>query len=222
VCLGLTCKSMARLILRVTKLSPAEWTPFIDNRYGQLCSYELLPRLAHGWIPKDRFRFCSWCCKIATRSPQYWEARCTLPDKPIRWSSHLTIPKYQWMVMSKKAKYKHLILRWRDAASDDGSGAKCVHCAVPPKPNLWYEMIHCPQCTANTLALTPPGRRRPMYIMRRIKTTCLGVFEAVRYYIMDTVELVRSATSSFLRLAMRHLQLSISKGRHILPRWRSH
>jgi hypothetical protein len=203
---------MARLILLATKLSPAEWMPFADNRYGQLRSYELLPRLAHGWIPKDRFRFCSWCCKIATRSPQYWEERCTPPDQPIRWSSRLTIPKHRWMVMSKKARYKHLILRWRDAASDDG----------PPKPNLWYEMIHCPQCTANTLALTPPCRRRPMYTMRRIKTTCLGVFEAVGYYTMGTVELVRSATSSFLRLAMRYLQLSISKGRHILLRWRSH
>jgi hypothetical protein len=213
---------MARLILLATKLSPAEWAPFFDKRYGQLCAYELLPRLAHGWIPKDRFRFCSSCFKIATRSPQYWEERWTPPDKPIRWSSRLTIPKYPWMVMSKKEKYKHLILRWRDAVSDDGSGANCVHCSIPPKPNLWYEMIHCPRCTANTLARTPPRRRRPMYIMRRTKTTCLGVFEAVSYYTMGTIELVRSATSSFLRLAVRHLQLSISKGRHILPRWRSH
>lgn len=219
LCLGLTCKSMARLILLSTKLSPTDWTPFVDNLVCHQSSYDLLPRLMHGWMPKDRFGFCAWCCKIYTRSPEFWERRGML-EKPLVWSSRLSIPKLEWMMMSKKAKYKWLIQRWRDAQIEDVFCARCIPCCVRLNSNLWYEMIHCPECTANTLALTPPGRPRP----RRngwIETVCMGACEAVSLCAMAAFELVGGAVSGIARSTMSHLQMTIRKGRYVLPQWRS-
>jgi hypothetical protein len=219
LCLGLTCKSMARLILLSTKLAPAEWTPFVDNLRSHLSTYDLQPRLAHGWIPKERFRFCSWCCKIYSRSPHFWENRGML-EKPLLWSPRLPVPKYEWIVMSKKAKYKWLIRRWRDAQSEDGSGARCVPCAMPPNHKMWYEMVHCPECTANTLAFNPPGAPRT-HRVGWIETTCMRACEAVSWCAMAPFEVVRGAVSCFARFAMSQLRLKMRKGRYILPKWRT-
>jgi hypothetical protein len=219
LCLGLTCKSMARLIILSTKLTPTNWTPFVGNPLSHQSSYDLLPRLMHGWIPKDRFRFCAWCCKIYTRSPQFWESRGML-EKPLIWSPRLSIPKHEWILMSKRSKYKWLILRWRDAQSEDGSGTRCIPCAMKPKEKLWYEMIHCPECTANTLALTPPGRPRTTRY-GWIEKACMGACEAVSWYAMAAFEVVGGAVSSSARFAVSQLQLKMRKGRYILPKWRS-
>ena len=216
VCLGLTCKSMARLILLAAKLSPTEWTPFVDNPYSHLGSCLLSPRLAHGWIPKDRFRFCSWCCKIYTRSPDFWASRGML-EQPLRWSPRIPVGKHQWLLMSKKAKYKYLILRWRDEQSDDGSQAKCIPCSIPPNDKLWYEMIHCPECTANLLALTPPGRPR-RHRWAWIETSCIRLVEVVSWYPMAAIELIGHVVSSLARFMTSQLQMRISKGRYILPK----
>ena len=224
VCLGLTCKDMAKLILLVTKLSPSERMSFVDPSYGDFGSSWLLPRLAHGWIPKDRFRFCSWCCKIYTRSPDFWLKREML-KQPLRWSSRIPVPKHQWMLMSKRAKYNYLIRRWRDAHSDDGSRARCVPCSrtpnsVPLDDKLWYEMIHCPECTANTLALTPPGRPQ-ILLWERVETCCMRFLEALRWFPMAAIELAGHAISSLARFAISNTKLRIRKGRYILPKWRS-
>lgn len=215
ICLGLTCKSMAKLVL-ATALTSTKWTLFRDDPYSHLSSYDLRPRLAHGWIPKDRFRFCAWCCKIYTRSPDFWESRGML-EKPLRWSSRLSVGKHVWMMMSKKAKYRYLILRWRDAKSQDGSGLKCVPCF---NEKLWYEVIHCPECTANTLALTPP--RSPWkHRMARMETACMRALEAVSSHAIGTLEAVGGAVSRFVRYVMTPLQVRIRIGPYILPKWRS-
>lgn len=219
VCLGLTCKSMAKLVLLATALTPTEWMPFVDNPYSHLSSYDLRPRLAHGWIPKDRFRFCAWCCKIYTRSPDFWESRGML-ETPLRWSSRLSVGKHVWMMMSKKAKYRYLILRWRDAKSEDGSGLKCVPCSIPSNEKLWYEMIHCPECTANTLALTPPGSPWK-HRMARMETACMRALEAVSSHAIGTLEAVGGAVSRLVRYVMTPLQVRIRIGPYILPKWRS-
>lgn len=215
LCLGLTCKSMAKLILLSTKLTPTDWTPFVDNLVCHQSSYDLLPRLMHGWMPKDRFRFCAWCCKIYTRSPQFWESRKML-EKPLVWSSRLSVPKHEWIMMSRKAKYRWLIQRWRDAQTEDGSGARCIPCGVRPNDKLWYEMIHCPECTATTLALTPPGRPRP----RRygcIETACMGACEAVTWCAVAAFEAIGGTVSDIARSTMSQLQIAIRKGRYVLP-----
>ena len=214
---------MAKLILLATKLRPSKWMPFVDNPYSHLGSSCLLPRLAHGWIPKDRFRFCSWCCKIYTRSPDFWLKREML-KQPLRWSSRIPVPKHQWMLMSKKAKYNYLVRRWRDAHSEDGSRAKCVPCSGTPDPTLlndklWYEMIHCPECTASTLALTPPGRPERL-LWERIESSCMGFLEALSWLPLAAIELAGHAISSVARSMISHTQLRIRKGRYILPKWR--
>jgi hypothetical protein len=210
---------MARLILLSTKLTPTDWTPFVSNLISHQSSNDLLPRLMHGWIPKDRFRFCSWCCKIYTRSPQFWEKRGIL-EKPLLWSPRLLVPKHEWILMSKRAKYKWLILRWRDAQSEDGSGTRCVPCGIKPNGNLWYEMIHCPQCTASTLAFTPQERPWPRRYARA-KRACMGACETIGRCTMAAFAVVGGAVSCSARFAMSQLQLKFRKGRYILPKWQS-
>ena len=218
LCLGLTCKSMAKLILLSTKLTPANWTPLAYSRISHETAYDLFPRLMHGWVPKDRFRFCTWCGKIYTRSPQFWESRGMLA-KPLVWSPRLSVRKHEWMLMSKKAKYKWLILRWRDAHSEDGSGARCVPCGIKLNDRLWYDMIHCPECTASTLAASQPGRPRP-HRYGWIETACMEACETVCCCAMAAFEAVGGTASSLARSAMSQLQIRIRKGRYILPKWR--
>jgi hypothetical protein len=213
LCLGLTCKRMARLVLLSTRLAPTDGTPFVDNPIGHQSSYDLLPRLMHGWMPKDRFRFCAWCGKIYTRSPEFWERRGMLP-KPLVWSPRLSVPKHEWIVMSKKAKYRWLIQRWRDAQTEDGSGARCVPCGVKPNSKLWYEMVHCPACTATTLAHARPGRPSPLRYSW-IETVCMEACEAVSWYAAAAFEAVGGAVSGLLRSAVSQLQMAVRKGRRI-------
>jgi hypothetical protein len=215
LCLGLTCKRMARLVLLSSRLAPTDWTPFVDDPVCHQSSHDLLPRLMHGWMPKDRFRFCAWCCKIYTRSPEFRERRAVLP-KSLVWSPRLPVPKHQWMVMSKKAKYRWMIRRWRDAQTDDGSGDACVTCGVKPNSKLWYEVVHCPACTATTLSHARPGGPRPLNYSW-IEKICMETCEAVSWCADAAFEAVRGVVSGVLRFAVSQLQVAIRKGRCILP-----
>ncbi len=154
VCLGLTCKYLASIVSMVSTFSSAGWTSFTDRSYCFLepRTFDLLPRLAYGWVPKDRFGWCSWCFKIRNRDENYWKAKLC-DGKWLDWMPRFSFPKRTCVLISKKAQHERLIRRWRDDRPQYGLRVHCARCYTYAHLSLTCSPQHCPECAAKLLML---------------------------------------------------------------------
>lgn len=58
-------------------------------------------------------------------------------------------------------------------------------------------MVYCPECTADILVPTPPGRP-PTYRWGRFETSCMRFFEAISPFPVAVIELVGDAVASLV------------------------
>lgn len=176
VCLALTCKSLARAIVSAPRLGPANWSVFSDHRFDWLPpeSFTLLLRLAHGWIPKDRLRYCWKCHKIMPREEAFFRKRLTFKKNP-RWSVKVGLPKEEWERMRKKDRYKHIIQTWCTSPAEDSSGLYCHACREVhlEAGGTWHRThpVECPTCLEKELTYTWRGSHRPGF--RRWLCDCI-------------------------------------------------
>ncbi|KIV78375.1 hypothetical protein PV11_10097 [Exophiala sideris] len=164
VCLALTCKSLASAVLSAPRLCPTTWSRFNDQRYSWLLpeSYSLILRLAHGWIPKDKLRYCWKCHKILPRKAEYFRKRLVYKKNP-KWDAKLQIPKSTWEHMSKRDRYKHLIEMWCGSPLEDSSSVYCDFCREKnPAAPLIYPVV-CPVCMEQELTFLWKIPRKPWF-----------------------------------------------------------
>lgn len=161
VCLGLTCKSLAFSVLTSPRLRPTNWSWFSDRPHIDWVlpsSYSLILRLAHGWIPKDKLRYCWKCHKILPRDETYFRRRLGCKKKP-RWSLRTGLSEEEWSGMSKKERYSHLIEMWCHADTEDSSYLYCDYCRQEIAESKHVNhLVHCPICLEKELtwAWRPP------------------------------------------------------------------
>jgi len=152
ICLGLTCKYLASIVSIVPKLNSSNLTSFTDRSYCFLepRTYDLLPRLAHGWVPKDRFGWCPWCFKIRSRNEKYWKSRLYRGGW-LDWLPRLSFPGRTCVFTSRKAQYERLIKEWRDARPQYGLRVRCAHCCSDTYSHFTCQSVYCPECAAKAL-----------------------------------------------------------------------
>ncbi|KIW98966.1 uncharacterized protein Z519_00629 [Cladophialophora bantiana CBS 173.52] len=140
VCLGLTCKYLLSSTIPTLHITRSDWLRFHDRRYSFLLPQmpTLYVRLAHGWVPKDKFRYCYRCSKILPRSREYFWKRLRRTKSP-RFRNGLGISEKHWNSLGKKGKYAYLVENWCHSPEEDSSGFFCGHC-------YWREKdrINCP------------------------------------------------------------------------------
>lgn len=187
---------MASAILSAPRLSPAGWSHFADLRYEWLLpeSYSLILRLAHGWIPKDKLRYCWKCHKILPRDAAYFRARLACKRKP-RWSLKLDVPKMEWDGMSKMDRYRHLVETWASSPCEDSSSLSCDlcrdQCLGSPNAQLQHP-VQCPLCLEKELTYVwrPPRKtwfRKNMY--KAVELLCHSV-QVVFWHVVLLLRLV--------------------------------
>ncbi|ETI29014.1 hypothetical protein G647_01467 [Cladophialophora carrionii CBS 160.54] len=134
ICLALTCKSLLSCTLRTLRCTRADWVFFHDRGYSR-CLHPQTPmlyeRLAHGWVPKDRFRYCNHCYKILPRCPEYFKQRLRRQRKP-KYDVRVActgVSEKQWNSMSKKKRYAHLLHNWcHSEKKGDSIDYFCAYC----------------------------------------------------------------------------------------------
>lgn len=165
VCLALTCKRLTNTVITAPRFRYAHWTTWCDLRYsyGLPDWFSLIPRLAHGWTPKDKLRYCWKCHRILPREAEYCRKRMTMKKSP-KWSLKIDMAKNDWSKMSKKSRYTYLIDHWCQADIEDGSYLHCDSCRREKLENgsPMCTPIECPMCMERELTFTwkPPRRRR--------------------------------------------------------------
>ncbi|KIX07043.1 uncharacterized protein Z518_05020 [Rhinocladiella mackenziei CBS 650.93] len=172
VCLALACKPLASSVLSAPRLCPTSWSRFSDRRYDWFLpeSYSLTIRLAHGWIPKDKLRYCWNCRRILPRDEQYFRKRLRCKKNP-KWDLKLHLPKERWDAMSKKDRYQYIIETWCQSPSEDSSCLYCDHCRPHLKtqnPELQYP-VQCPICLERELTIYWRPPRKPWFRKKLIK-----------------------------------------------------
>jgi hypothetical protein len=176
ICLALTCKSLLSSTLPTLNSHPADWVLFHDRRYSYLIPHMpmLYVRLAHGWIPKDRFRYCNHCYKILPRCPEYFKQRLRRKKKP-KYDGRVGytgVTEKQWNSMSKKKRYAHLLHDWCHSEKGDSSDYFCVYCCQKESEGGRERdreddrergscSVHCPLCLEQDLTYRPP--RKPWF-----------------------------------------------------------
>ncbi|RVX72232.1 hypothetical protein B0A52_04436 [Exophiala mesophila] len=151
VCLGLSSKRLASRVLSAPRLSPNTspntwgWFNRTDNTYLAPDRYTLILRLAHGWVNKDRWRYCWTCNKIVTRDPQYFETRLRRTKKP-RWSTRLNVEQEVWTEWTKDQRYDHLIRMWSLDRGEDSSSLFCDLCRSTQTAEPARHPSQCPKC----------------------------------------------------------------------------
>lgn len=165
ICLGLTSKSLLRSTLPTLRITPFDWIRFHDRRYSYILPQmpALYVRLAHGWVPKDKFRYCNRCYKILPRNPEYFKLRLCKKRTPRYHSGAVgaSVSEKQWRGMSKKARYAHLVDDWCHSPREDSSLFFCVHCLQRDHRNWASCSVHCPLCLERDLTWKPP--RKPWF-----------------------------------------------------------
>lgn len=183
LCLGLTCKRLAYLVT----VSPR--VPFIYKPPYSLANYiadsmdqpnqrrrlfisltpewyTVIPRLAKGWVPKDKFKYCWKCNRIMPRDSSYFEERLS-KSKPLGWLWKINLTEMQWAHLNPRRKREYMVTRWLT----DGA---VVHESLEPQsaiskvyyPDLgvWADRkpdergLECPQCLERELIY---AKRRP-------------------------------------------------------------
>ncbi|KIX96058.1 uncharacterized protein Z520_08313 [Fonsecaea multimorphosa CBS 102226] len=184
VCLGLTCKSLLSSTLPTLQITLSDWLSFHDRRYSFILPLNpnLLVRLAHGWIPKDKFRYCYHCSKILPRSPEYFLERLRRKKSP-RFRLGLGTTEKHWKSLSKKGKYAYLVENWCHSPEEDSSGFFCGHCYYRERDRINWP-VYCPICLEMELTWTPP--RKPWFrkaLCRSLRA--LGTpFELAAYWVL--------------------------------------
>ncbi|KAK7903735.1 hypothetical protein LTR67_001755 [Exophiala xenobiotica] len=174
VCLALTCKPLASAILSAPLLCPTSWSRFSDQRYDWLLpeSYSLILRLAHGWIPKDKLRYCWKCHKILPRNQDYFRKRLGPCRKNPKWSTKLGVDKNKWENMRRKEKYTYLVETWCESPLEDSSSLYCDFCrdrVLEEAPRFGVEgvgatlqhPVQCPLCLERELTYVWRPPRKP-------------------------------------------------------------
>ncbi|KIW30352.1 uncharacterized protein PV07_06102 [Cladophialophora immunda] len=184
VCLGLSCKYLLSSTLPTLHFTRLDWLRFHDRRYSFILPQmpTLYVRLAHGWVPKDKFRYCYRCSKILPRSHEYFWERLRRTKSP-RFRNGLGISEKHWKSLSKKGKYAYLVENWCHSPEEDSSGFYCGHCYYREKDRINCP-VYCPLCLEIDLTWTPP--RKPW--MRKAlcrSLRALGTpFELAAYWIL--------------------------------------
>ncbi|EXJ81306.1 hypothetical protein A1O3_07596, partial [Capronia epimyces CBS 606.96] len=195
VCLALTCKRLALAIVSAPRLSPATWSLFSDQRFGWLPpeSFSLILRLAHGWIPKDKLRYCWKCHKIMPREEAFFRRRLTYKKNP-KWSVKVNLPKHEWDQMRKKDRYKHLVQTWCTSPAEDSS---CLYCDVCRNMHLEASNaqlphpVECPTCLERELTYVWRPKRKQLLrrCMCDLVSLCCGpikwVIERIAIYLLS-------------------------------------
>lgn len=187
VCLGLTCKRLAFQVTCAPRL-PATYT-FHDAPYPWICDavngashrnrvwplyisitpewYTLLPRLAKGWVPKEKYKYCWKCNKIYPRERGFYENALTKENAP-GWSWKLDRTEKDWIKMNWVERRDYLIDRW---ITDDETVRESLR---PPHPDhkiyypdlgIWVpckpdaRSIECPLCLERELTYSCRGSK---------------------------------------------------------------
>lgn len=185
VCLALTCKTLTLHILSAPLLSPTTWIRFSDNRYVVPESYSLIPRLAHGWIPKDKLRYCSRCAKILPRKESYFLSRMSFTKKP-RWNIKVRVDRAVWDSMSKRARYAQLIDDWCHSSVEDCSILCCDFCRTKAMEDddgrLHHPPVQCPECLEKELTYVWRPPRKP-WLRRKAWQILMAVYQPCEYVV---------------------------------------
>ena len=120
-------------------LPPSTWTPFglVSSRHDASSIimkptwYEVLPRLAHGWLDKTKWRYCWQCHLVLPRDPAWFleKGRLGMNSKlPWRQDKIVGVNEAQWKRWGKRQRYAWLIDDWCHAKREDMSGTYCHLC----------------------------------------------------------------------------------------------
>ncbi|KAJ9652017.1 hypothetical protein H2198_008718 [Neophaeococcomyces mojaviensis] len=128
VCLAITCKSLATSASSSSHFKADAWTPwlFIPEAYYP-SRYQLIQRLAHGWIDKSRLRYCWKCQKILPRDKEWFWGRLERKKWP-RWEVKVGMPREKWRRLGKKRRFEHIVKMWCEAEWEDSSLFSCKDC----------------------------------------------------------------------------------------------
>jgi hypothetical protein len=187
LCLGLTCKRLAYLVTCSPRISfidklrarhhltyhvvndlyqPNQRQPLYLSLTPEW--YTLIPRLAQGWVPKDKFKYCWKCNRILLRDPSYFE-KALSNSKSYGWLWKLQLTETQWARMKAKEKRDHMVSRWLD-----GDPSPAMYQGLTPPPTvskvyypdlgIWADRkpdergVECPLCLERELVY---GNQRP-------------------------------------------------------------
>ena len=173
ICLSLTCKPLLRATLPTLRITTLDFIRFHDRRYSYTLPQRptLYTRLAHGWVPKDKYRYCCRCYKILPRTPEYFWQRLRRKKSP-RYRTGLGVTDKEWRSKSKKARYKHLVESWCHSPEEDSSSFFCRYCYYRERDRTTCSM-HCPLCLETDLTWSPP--RQP-WVRRTLCRVCKNLF----------------------------------------------
>jgi hypothetical protein len=162
ICLALTCRSLFSSTLPALTIATRDWARSSGRRLGHLISQRprLYVRLAHGWLPKDKFRYCGNCYKILPRFPDYFEERLRRKKKP-RFDGRVRstgVTEKEWRSMSKSTRYSHLVDDWCHTSREDSSALFCNYCCHTVRDWCRFS-VHCPLCLEKDLTYRPRKKR---------------------------------------------------------------
>lgn len=231
VCVGLTCKALLSATMTAPQLSPTTWSQFTDRRYDWLLpdSHSLILRLAHGWIPKDRLRYCWKCHLILPRDESYFRRRLVARKEP-RWSMALDVTRDRWAELSKKQKYDHLVDVWCHSPAEDSSLLYCDFCspsavaiaaasssspsssaaaaaAAASCSKLLRHPVQCPLCTERelTYVFKPPRSNRLGLFARRAAMYLFAPIE----FLLCCVLVACHFCASMATVSSRHCRMAL-------------
>jgi len=130
-----TCKSLAASALSSTYFKAEPWTPWLFYTEAYYPSkYQLIQRLAHGWIDKSRLRYCWKCQKIMPRDKDWFWSRLVKKKWP-RWEVKVGMPREKWRRLGKKRRLEHIVKMWCEADWEDSSLFSCKDCWTKVYPH---------------------------------------------------------------------------------------
>lgn len=148
VCLGLASKRLLSNVLSSPPLTPHNWQRFLHglaayNTFTTIAAPEwhmLIPRLAHGWVPTERFRYCWRCHNIFPRCPEYWKGsvrgryKARYHERLDSTLEELEVSRSQWDHMGKAQRLDVIVRGWCESKKMDSSAWYCESCR--PKPQV--------------------------------------------------------------------------------------
>jgi hypothetical protein len=199
VCLGLTCKPLALAITCAPRL-PGRYEirgdycvngVYSPNPFPLCISmtpewYTLLPRLAKGWVPKEKYKHCWKCNKIYPRDRSFYEKTLSKQKAP-GWLWKLNLTEQEWRRMSLPERHEHMIARW---LTDDD----LVHASLRPPSrvyNVYYPDLgvwasrktdergpECPICLERELMYSWRTPKGLFPVSTSTKVTLVGLIKA--------------------------------------------
>lgn len=145
--------------------------------------YTLMPRLAMGWVPKEKFKYCWKCHRIYPRDWDFYERKLSKQKAP-GWVWKLNLTEQQWRRMSLEERRRHMISRW---LTDND----LVHESLrPPTPkcNVYYPDLgvwrnctpdergpECPLCLERELRFSWSGPKSLFQVSMSTKVVLIGL-----------------------------------------------